>query len=64
MRLQDGTCKVTEAAGARWWFYPRIIFGFYGRIIFILVILLAPCIVNDALYIRRINHEIHFVLQA
>ena len=45
--------------------YFRIMFGSwsdYGRIIFILVILLAPCIVNDALYIRRINHEILFAL--
>ena len=27
MRLQDGTSKVSEAAGARWRFYPRIMFG-------------------------------------
>ena len=27
MRLQDGTSKVSEAAGARWRFYPRIILG-------------------------------------
>ena len=26
-RLQDGTSKVSEAAGARWRFYPRIILG-------------------------------------
>ena len=47
--------------------YFRIMFGSwsdYARIIFILVILLAPRIVNDVSYIRRINHEIHFALQA
>ena len=27
MRLQDGTSKVSEAAGARWRFHPRIILG-------------------------------------
>ena len=26
-RLQDGTSKVSEAAGARWRFYPRIMLG-------------------------------------
>ena len=39
MRLQDGTTKVSEAAGARWRFYLRIIFGScsdHGRIVFIL----------------------------
>ena len=33
MRLQDGTSQVSEAAGARWRFYPRIILesSFYWR---------------------------------
>ena len=38
-RLQDGKSKVSEAAGARWRFYPRIIVGLssdYGRIVFLL----------------------------
>ena len=34
-RLQDGTNKVLEAAGARWRFYRRIIVG-YRRIVFLL----------------------------
>ena len=34
-RLQDGTSKVPEAAGARWRFYRRIIVG-YPRIVFLL----------------------------
>ena len=39
MRLQDGTSKVSEAAGARWRFYRRIMFGLcsdYRRIVFLL----------------------------
>ena len=37
MRLQDGTSKVSEAAGARWRFYRRIILGLSSsRIVFIL----------------------------
>ena len=39
MRLQDGTSKVSEAAGTRWRFNARIIFGLssdHGRIVFIL----------------------------
>ena len=38
-RLRDRTSKVSEAAGARWRFYPRIILGSwsdYPRIVFIL----------------------------
>ena len=34
-RLQDGTSKVLEAAGARWRFYPRISSD-YRRIVFLL----------------------------
>ena len=33
--LQDGTSKVSEAAGARWRFYRRIMLG-YRRIVFLL----------------------------
>ena len=39
MRLQGGTRKVSEAAGARWRFYRRIMFGLcsdYRRIVFLL----------------------------
>ena len=39
MRLPDGTSKVSEAAGARWRFYPRIMFGLCSecrRIVFLL----------------------------
>ena len=39
MRLQDGTSKVSEAAGARWLFYLRIMLGScsdHARIVFIL----------------------------
>ena len=39
LRLQDGTSKVSEAAGARWRFHPRIILGLSSesaRIVFIL----------------------------
>ena len=39
MRLQDRTSKVSEAAGARWRFYLRIMLGLssdYPRIVFIL----------------------------
>ena len=39
MRLQDGTSKVSEAAGARWRFYRRIMFGLcsdYRQIVFLL----------------------------
>ena len=41
-RLQDGTSKVSEAAGARWRFCVRIMLGYrrissdYGRIVFLL----------------------------
>ena len=38
-RLHDGTSKVSEAAGARWRFYPRIMFGLCSecrRIVFLL----------------------------
>ena len=38
-RLQDGTSKVSEAAGARWRFYRRIVLGLcsdYPRIVFLL----------------------------
>ena len=38
-RLRDRTSKVSEAAGARWRFYPRIILGSwsdYPRIVFLL----------------------------
>ena len=38
-RLQDGTSKFSEAAGARWRFYPRIILGLSSdcaRIVFLL----------------------------
>ena len=39
MRLQDGTSKVSEAAGARWRFHGRIIVGLSSecrRIVFLL----------------------------
>ena len=39
IRLRDRTSKVSEAAGARWRFYPRIMVGLssdYPRIVFIL----------------------------
>ena len=64
MRLQDGTSKVSEAAGARWRFYPRIMFGLSSecrRIVF----LLAEAIqrVSNAILNLKISWQAQYLVR-
>ena len=38
IRLQDGASKVSEAAGAKWRFHPRIILGLSSNRLYIIIL--------------------------
>ena len=65
MRCQDGN-KVSEAAGARVRCCRRIIFFFVAihGVLGVIFGVVLPCIINEFVYVMRLNHKIHFVLQA
>ena len=69
-RLQDGTSKVSEAAGARWRFYPRIssdIVGYrrissdYPRIVFLLAEALQG--VSDEILSFKISWQAQYLVR-
>ena len=59
-RLQDGTSKVSEAAGARWRFYRRIIVG-YPRIVFLLAEALQG--VSDEILSFKISWQAQYLVR-
>ena len=66
-RLQDGTSKVSEAAGARWRFYPRIssdyprISSDYPRIVFLLAEALQG--VSDEILSFKISWQAQYLVR-